>query len=238
MTSRVFSIPGFLGQPSDWTEVLPPQTNFTHIPCAYDHSFVEDMSEWGGKFNQEIGKNYGLPVPHRKHVLMGYSLGGRLALHVLEQNITQWDAAVIISTNPGLGHCANRIENDGIWAEKFRTQSWDLLMSAWNAQKVFSGGSATLPRKEQDYDRTQLADILTYWSVGKQKDFKPFLSEISIPILWCVGANDQAYVSQAQNYKFKHPLSRIVIVENAGHRLPWDQKESFTQELELFIQSL
>ena len=62
-------------------------------------------------------------------VLLGYSMGGRLALHMLSADgaARRWRKAIIISASPGivsLTERRRRLDNDRRWAERFRMENW------------------------------------------------------------------------------------------------------------------
>src|SRR5690606_6539540 len=93
-------------------------------------------------------------------ILVGYSLGGRIALHALRDSPDLWQAAVIISAHPGLVLEEDRVvrkKADQEWAKRFMHEDWDLLMKSWNSQPVFKNGSQPLLRHERDFDRKKLA---------------------------------------------------------------------------------
>ena len=172
---------------------------------------------------------------------MGYSLGGRLALHALVDRPGLWDAAVIISAHPGLKNQEekeDRLKSDERWANRFLSESWGSLMEEWSAQSVFSGESSLPSRDENAYSRTTLAESLVGWSLGRQEDLRSKIEKLSIPVLWVVGEWDRKFVSIAKELKFSHPNSKVWIASEAGHRVPWQQTNAFSQELKTFITML
>lgn len=216
----ICALHGFLGLPSDWKHITMP-----HIAPRIAHK-GENFWIWASNFNESTKGN----------ILMGYSLGGRLAMHALLHNPQRWKAAILISAHPGYTNMEQRkkrVENDLSMAKKFETEEWTALMNTWNQQECFKH-SAIVPRFESDYDRQELADTLRYWSLGKQDALMPQISKLDIPIFWIVGKNDLAYVSMTDSVKFAHPKSKIWLAPNAGHRVPWDTKE-FQQNIEEFI---
>lgn len=233
MQINLFSIHGFLGKPEDW-DALNPMENTRHIACTYEDTFTESMSEWSDIFNVRIAKSYGIPDQKQLNILIGYSLGGRLALHLIHNNPKLWSSAVLISTHPGLNYCEDRINADALWAHHILSQQWGDVMSAWNSQGVFHN-SKTPVREECQYNKDLLSKILTHWSVGKQQNFQPWLETLEIPILWCVGANDKNQAERAKELSLAHPQSKVALFSKAGHRVPWDQPKEFIIELESFI---
>ena len=75
-----------------------------------------------------------LPWPHSAtagDVLLGYSMGGRLALELLQRE--RFAKAVIISAGLNVPDPA-RVARDEEWARRFESEEWSSLMRAWNAQ--------------------------------------------------------------------------------------------------------
>lgn len=217
----IVALHGFLGLPSDWESIslnLPIQ--------AVDIACHNNFWGWAKTFNAN------------SRILMGYSLGGRLAMHALLEKPGQWDAAIIISANPGLSNPEEkkkRLEKSRLWASRFEHDPWDKLMEQWESQEVFDGNTHRFIRKEKDYQRQQLADMQRYWSVGLQDDLRKSLKQLPLPILWIAGAKDPAYAVIASSMQFDHPKSKVWIAPNAGHRAPWEQPAAFQQQVNAFI---
>lgn len=102
---NVFFLHGFLGRPSDWDRIqakLPVAEGLRFFNLDYFKNPLLDpknsLSSWADHFINWIETQSGL---HDRNILVGYSLGGRLALHALEKKPGLWHRLVLISTNPG-----------------------------------------------------------------------------------------------------------------------------------------
>ncbi len=126
-----------------------------------------------------------------------------------------------------------RLAADKELSAKFLTAPWDELIQEWNRQPLFD--NFAIARQEKDFQRKALAAALVNWSLGKQSFLKKAIERLDIPILWVVGENDQKYVSIARQIKFKNSRSKISIAPHAGHRVPWQQKLWFQQEVKKFL---
>ena len=172
-----------------------------------------------------------LPGPHspdRGDVLLGYSMGGRLALQLLEQQ--RFTKAVIVSAGLNAPD-EERRKRDEEWARRFESEEWASLMTAWNAQPVFGGHA--LERHEADYDRRELARQLREWSPAVLPP--PQLEAIDTPILWIAGERDAKYVDIARHAVERLPNAELWICPDAGHRVPWEQPEAFIERLRRFL---
>ena len=229
MIPSIYAVPGFLGLPSDWDFLKS-----LHVVGVNSDAFPWDnLPDWGTKFNQWVSRQEKGPS-----FLIGYSLGGRLVLHALLNNPDQWKGAVIVSAHLGLSdpnEKRKRLEQDRQWAERFKTEKWRSLMHSWNQQDVFSDALPPFERKEQDYQREQLIQTLLYGSLSSQEDLRQQVSHLEMPILWITGGKDHRFSSLAQTISFKHSKSQWIKVEGAGHRVPWDQPETFIALLQNFL---
>jgi 2-succinyl-6-hydroxy-2,4-cyclohexadiene-1-carboxylate synthase len=161
-------------------------------------------------------------------VLMGYSMGGRLALQLLERQT--FNAAVIISAGLNAPEEARK-QRDEEWARRFESEEWSSLMRAWNAQEVFGGH--VVDRREEDFDRAELARQLREYSPAVLPP--PNLESIETPILWIAGERDARYVEIARRAVARLPHAELWICPDAGHRVPWEQPDALVSRLRAFL---
>ena len=172
-----------------------------------------------------------LPWPHSARggdILLGYSMGGRLALRMLELHPMQ--KAIIVSAGLNAPDDERR-KRDEEWARRFETEAWPTLMRDWNAQPVFGGHA--LDRREEDYDRAELARQLREYSPAVLPP--PELERIETPVLWIAGERDAKYVDIARRAVARLPRAELWICPDAGHRVPWEQRDAFVARLREFL---
>lgn len=222
---------GFLGTPHDWATLFQGHAlqDSVHAIDLFSEDII-NMQSWAAQFNSKHHT-------HDKQSLLGYSLGGRLALHLLIDNPKRWSSAVIVSAHLGLDQSEKkqRSKIDAEWASRFENDPWDQLMNDWNHRKVFNHSFA-FERKEKGYSRSILANVLRTWSLSHQEDLRERIAELPIPILWIAGENDLIYAEQASKVQLCHPLSEVWIVPKAGHRAPWQHPEIFLLKLSQFLE--
>ena len=212
---------GFLGRGADWDDVLPGSWSRPDwLPLFDSAASLEDVAS---NLNQTAEGD----------VLLGYSMGGRIALHMLIADPQRWRRAVIVSASPGITESErpSRLANDQRWAQRFRTDDWDAVIADWNAQPVFSQDPPDrLPRRELDFDRELLARALVVGSVANQRDLREDLARLQVPILWIAGAKDAKYASLAQECAALNPIFSNRTLD-AGHRVPWGNVAEFQAAL-------
>ena len=166
--------------------------------------------------------------PVQADVLVGYSMGGRLALDLLQRR--RFGKAVIISAGLNAPD-ETRKQRDEEWARRFETEEWPSLMRAWNAQEVFGGH--VVERREEDFDRAELARQLREYSPAVLPP--PRLESIETPVLWIAGERDAKYVEIAKRAVARLPHAELWICPDAGHRVPWEQPEALLARVRDFI---
>lgn len=98
------------------------------------------MPQFAAALNAEVG---GEARRGSGQGLLGYSMGGRLALHALLEKNHPWSAAVIVSAHPGLREPAERRARrsaDAVWARKAMLGAWTDFLKEWDSQPVLAGG--------------------------------------------------------------------------------------------------
>lgn len=234
-------IHGFLGFSNDWDifkdDFKKYNYQFHSISNYIPQMNVDEktyINSWVLNFNSSIFKDHS---NKQLNILIGYSLGGRLALHSLLEN-DKWNAAIIISANPGLTSESEkqaRITNDNMWANRFLNEKWDVVMESWNAQGVFSNIQNSFCRDEKQFNKNEVANILTGFSLGKQDNLREKIKNLSIPILWIAGEKDTKFAKVAHEMKDLNNKIEIKIIHDAGHRVPWEKQEEFKQACLSFI---
>ena len=195
------------------------------------------LTEFGTALNAEAS---GEIFRGSSRALLGYSLGGRLALHALLEKDHPWQAAVIISAHPGLEmepERADRRASDAGWATQALAGNWQQFLDSWNAQAVL--GSAPLRDRQASSSlitrRREIARSFVDWSLGAQQPLWDRLGEISIPVLWVVGENDLKFRALAERAVSLIPNAHLAIAPGAGHRVPWEMDAWCADQVARFL---
>ncbi|MEA2344765.1 MAG: 2-succinyl-6-hydroxy-2,4-cyclohexadiene-carboxylate synthase [Thermoanaerobaculia bacterium] len=193
------------------------------ITCL--HGFLGDPHDWD--FLRDAGFEIDTPpldaIPDHGDILLAYSLGGRLALQALLAG-ADYKRAILVSTGLGIEGeelRAARRASDEAWAKRFESEDFEAVIADWNAQPVLAGPA--LARTRDDYDPRALRE----WSSGALPPVATRLHEVTIPTIWIAGARDTKYVAEAHRAASIAPNARVAIVEDAGHRVPWEQPSAF-----------
>lgn len=169
-----------------------------------------------------------------KVVLAGYSLGGRLALGLLDRHPELVAAALLISVAPGLGPAerAERAAADAALAGSLRLEGLREFVAAWRRQPLFAS-QARLPAWllagqgtiNEAHDAGALAATLERLSPGLMPDFTPRLGAISIPVEILVGGEDAKFLAIARRMLEQLPNARLEVAPGAGHNVVLEAPE-------------
>ena len=183
-------IHGFLGLPQDWSPLFKGRK----IDLWKEISPREFTSlDAAGKKISEI-------VSGENLTLVGYSLGGRIALHWPQDQWHRIARMILISVHGGLTDLSEkkaRLQQDEQWSLRFLNDRWEQVMSDWNAQEVFKEDTLRIQRNATDYNREMLSTALVNWSLGTQQEKFSHLKSAPFKIKYCYGLEDTKYVKYA-----------------------------------------
>lgn len=222
---------GFLGSSADWslvlrdlnergmeTDVLAPSF-FQEGPLSAAH----DYSAWTRNLLNETEKKFGSEKVH----LLGYSLGGRLALHAAFADPSRWLGLWVFASNPGvfLTSIPERVQWENESARKFLEWPWADLMKEWNQQAVFSQTAPRIQPKEGALKRELLAKSLTDWSVTKHQFAISDIEKLPMPIEWWFGEKDLKFLDVKRELERQNVKGNYRLIEGAGHRITLDRPD-------------
>lgn len=160
-------------------------------------------------------------APRDPFVLGGYSLGGRVALHLALRHPERLAALVVLSATPGLAdesaRRARRARDEAL-AHRVLDLGTDAFLSEWLAQPMF----ASLPtdareRAARSTDAAGLASSLRHAGTGTQDDLTSPLGGLEVPTLILAGSRDAKFVDEAARLHAATPASHVHLVADAGH---------------------
>lgn len=152
--------------------------------------------------------------------LIGYSLGGRIAMTFACQHSPDGLMGVVVEgSHPGLRQAQERAlrwQSDCAWAQRFATQPLDQVFDAWYQQPVFAHLTAdqrqALIALRQDNNGSALADMLLATSLSVQDDLHVLLRTHQFPFWYLCGERDSKFRAIADELGVPCHL-----IHDAGH---------------------
>ena len=196
--------------------------------CAKEFQSFDDWTE-------DFCDRAELAANGEKSVLLGYSLGGRLALHACIHRPDLWQGVVVVGADPGLGSNEEKNQQftrDRNWADRLKKEHLEQLVREWDEQPVFCGIENSAPRNLDELNPIQLSQQFEVFSKGLQQNLVPALSELkNPPVLFLAGEKDKKYQQIGDELAELCPVVESRWVEDSGHRVPWENPESFSRIL-------
>jgi 2-succinyl-6-hydroxy-2,4-cyclohexadiene-1-carboxylate synthase len=182
----------------------------------------------------------------RRTAVLGYSMGGRVALHLALQAPERLWALILESASPGIEDASERearARSDAALAEAIERDGVEAFVERWQALPLFAS-QARLPaavREEQrrqrlGNDRRGLANSLRGLGAGRQEPALARMGGIGIPALLIAGALDDNYCDLARRMAAALPCARTEIVPDAGHAVHLERPEGFAGAVGGFLQ--
>ena len=173
-------------------------------------------------------------------LLVGYSMGARMALHVALQHPHMVSQLVLISGTPGLATEAERTarrQSDNDLAERIETIGLSAFLDEWLALPIFLGLDEKTNQREDRLRNTAkgLADSLRYAGTGAQESQWSNLQQLSMPVHLIVGEHDEKFTAIAQEMKPLISTSEMTVVANAGHTVHLENPTATAQLLDSVI---
>ena len=180
--------------------------------------------------------------------LLGYSMGGRLALYFAIHYPQLLRALILESASPGLEteHArAERRDRDHALAERIERDGMVPFVDYWETLPLWASQQQLAPQQRaalrqqrlQNYP-VGLANSLRGMGTGAQPSLWPFLADLSLPVLLLVGELDEKFVSINRRMHNLLLNSQLEIVAGAGHTVHEERPYRFQQHIHNFLEDL
>lgn len=181
--------------------------------------------------------------PRPAHVL-GYSMGGRQALHLALRHPERVASLVLEGASPGIEEAEERERrraDDGALASLLRTEGIEAFVRRWESVPLFATQAGLRPdrfaaqRRERLSQRPRgLAASLDGAGAGAQDNLWPRLPEIAAPVLFVAGALDRRYAAVGRRVAGAVHDGRMVEIDGAGHSAHLERPGAFAHAVESF----
>jgi 2-succinyl-6-hydroxy-2,4-cyclohexadiene-1-carboxylate synthase len=237
---------GFMGSRRDWNPVVAALA-LTHrciavdLPGHGETGAPEDESLWTP--DGCVAALAGMLRAAGGGSVVGYSLGGRLALQLAIEHPSVVGRAVIISASPGIaGECGRgqrRTMDEGL-ARRLETQGLESFLDDWYRLPLFAA-LREHPRFPQVLERRRrndprlLARSLRAMGAGSQRPLWRDLPGLATPLLLLTGERDPKFTDIAFDTVARCPRGEAVVQRGRGHALVEEDPEAVAREAEAFL---
>ncbi|MFB8787504.1 MAG: 2-succinyl-6-hydroxy-2,4-cyclohexadiene-1-carboxylate synthase [Potamolinea sp.] len=239
---------GFLGECNEFNEAISllsdqfyclsvdlPGHGQTQVFGGEEYYTIEKTAKGLISFLQALNIN--------QCALVGYSMGGRLALYLALHFPKYFSKIILESTSCGLKTQAERnqrIDHDFNLAKKLETESFLLFLTRWYEQPLFVS-----LKKHPDFERMlesrlqsnplELAKSLRNLSTGCQPSLWGKIRENLIPWLLFVGELDPKFISINAEIASLCDFAQLEIVSNCGHNIHLENVSCFVEKTKIFL---
>jgi 2-succinyl-6-hydroxy-2,4-cyclohexadiene-1-carboxylate synthase len=159
---------------------------------------------------------------------VGYSMGGRVALHAALAHPADVEQLVLIGATAGIddaGERRARLEADERLAARIESIGIDAFLDEWLANPLFAGLTpATAGLDDRRRNRPErLAASLRATGTGTQQPLWDRLGEIACPVLVLVGADDAKFTALGERLVRGLADGELAVIEGAGHSVHLEQ---------------
>ena len=177
--------------------------------------------------------------------LVGYSMGGRLALYLALVELARWRSLVLESASPGLAMEAERVERrkkDAALADFIEREGVEPFIDRWERLPLFTS-QRRLPEAVRQAHREGrlrnrargLAGSLRGMSTGIQPSLGERLGELALPSLLIVGELDEKFVALAREMLARMPQALLTVVPEAGHAVHLERLNVYSELLRRWL---
>ncbi len=180
--------------------------------------------------------------------LVGYSMGGRLALATALAEPGLLDGLVLISASAGIaddGERERRAAADEALAVRIEEIGVQAFVEEWLEREMFAGlrrrgeaWAAEDRERRSTNEAAGLAGALRSLGPGAQPWLGGRLGELEMPVRLVVGAGDPSYVDLAAQMETGLSRGRVITVPEVGHSVIGEQPEAVAEVIGGLLQEL
>ena len=215
---------------AEWTWITPDLRGHGAtplMPCTMDDCVGDLVALW-----QRLGVE-------RTH-LVGYSMGGRLALHVATRLPERVQSLCTVGAHAGLDQNARlaRRQSDETLAAKLESNGIEPFVNYWSAQPMFAG----IERRGATFNArlrvvrlanapAGLACSLRGMGAGAMTPLWDDLPRIACACTFVAGDDDSPYVTAARRMAAAVPDGRVELIPHTGHAAHMERPAAFAKVL-------
>lgn len=241
---------GFTGSSENWEGVAPELAtpNKLIMPDLLGHGRTDAPAEPERYQMEQAAADLVALLDHlniKQINVLGYSMGGRLALYLATHYPQHVHSLVLESSSPGLTTAAERTERqqrDEALATRIETEGIEKFVAFWESLPLWESQRAlplsvrnTLREKRLNNRPEGLANSLRGMGTGVQPSLWDSLAHLPHPTLLLTGLRDTKFVDINQQMSKQIPTAALQIISHAGHTIHLERPKLYTQTVLTFL---
>ena len=246
---------GFMGQADDWRPLAEALGRYHHV-------FAVNLPGHGPDWTPEAVAALDFPacaaaiaahldaLASGQVALLGYSMGGRIALYLAMHYPERVSRLILESASPGLDteeKRAIRAAQDDALADRLESlepgsPAFQEFVEEWYGQPLFTSLhghrevlNALVARRVAVCEPGQLALALRTLGTGVQPDLWPELHAFRTPTLLIAGEADRKFRIIAEDMALACPAMAVEILSGCGHNVHLENTGAYTTVVRAFL---
>ena len=242
---RLCLVHGFTQTGASWGPVASRLRDRGHDVVTPDVAGHGDASDaradvWGAAelLAREMGEVGGGELGESAWI--GYSMGGRVLLHLALSHPSMVARAVFVSTTAGIAdddERARRRRDDDALAAELEHEGVPAFVDRWLEGPLW----ATLPRERAGVEHrltntaAGLASSLRLAGTGAQQPLWGRLGELALPVLIVTGGDDAKFTAIGKALAAALPDATLRTIAGVGHAVPWEDPDAFVDAVDAWL---
>lgn len=224
-------VPGYMQRGESWEPIA------ARLAPSYRSACV-DFTSW--TFEGRIAELLGTITAGG--ALVGYSMGGRLALHAALRDPGRLAALVLVGTSAGIEDTREREDRrraDESLADWIERSPIADVVDRWERLPVFATQPEQLRARQRagrlSHEPGRLAELLRSAGQAASPPVWSQLGELRCPVLLSAGERDPRYADAAARMAERIADARVALVPDAGHAPQLEAPDAFAALLGEFL---
>jgi 2-succinyl-6-hydroxy-2,4-cyclohexadiene-1-carboxylate synthase len=239
VSETVVLLHGFSATRRSWDAVIARLSPERYLPLALDLPGHGEAANASRPITFEGCVASVLERSPERFVLAGYSMGGRIALHVALAAPERVARLVLVGATAGIEdpeERARRRDSDHRLADELESAPFEDFIERWRTQPLFAGDPPevdALAREDQRRNQPDaLAAALRGIGPGEMQPLWGRLSELTMPVTVVVGDRDLKFQELGRQMVELLPDAESIVVPG-GHCLPLENPAAVAERISI-----
>ena len=240
---------GFTGSSSTWEAFWPLWDEFTMVAVdIIGHGKSQSPAD-SGRFTIDACLDDLVALLDylgiKRCALLGYSMGGRIALRFALRHPQRLGNLILESASPGIDDSAvrtERVKSDHALAARIESEGLEAFINFWQQIPMWSSQTSLSAETRQRLREQRLANnpiglanSLRGMGAGADAPVMSQVGSVALNTLLIAGSLDSRYAEIAAKMAAEMPRSDLNVVEEAGHAVHLEKPDQFATAVSDFL---